>query len=293
MRRSNRWIGIMCAAALMLGTCSGPIGRWFGAPPAGLFRSIPPAEQARIGALFQQAWRGRAEAVEPARWSPVGFLAETAAAAGGHLRLREPENRIEGRGRYAVRAGARYGVLLQAPHDGDDLLTGEIVRGWFDSHGFAGAAFNSLSRWSVDNLGQPGDLARRGDTVFAAFAAAFLAEHRNGVVAEIHGFDSDKRTEQAFAAADLVISEGTTNPTEHIYAFRGCLDGLLPGRVLVFPDETLELGGTGNTTAQLVRDSGHGYFLHLELSLPLRQRLVEDTVLARGFAQCLLAGGPR
>ena len=179
-------------------------------------------------------------------------------------------------GSYLLRSGLHDWVLLEAPHSDDDLYTGRIVRNLFLRGYFAGAGFNSLSRWSVDRQARYGDFARREDTAFAAFAVAFLAEHPGGTVVQIHGFDAEKRGEASFADADIVVSEGTDAPGPRTHAFRDCLDRLLPGRVLLYPEDTRELGGTRNATGQIVRQGG-GYFLHLELSLNLRSRLRRDS----------------
>lgn len=283
----------MCAAALSLGFCSGPLGDWrMRRIEEPLFRPVPPESRQLLIGLFRQAWRGDNSGFDVAAWRDLGFDATTVDTGSGHtLVLAERSDRVEGKGRYMLRARTHAGVLLEAPHSTDDLFTGDIARQLFLRHPFAGAGFNSLSRWSVDQHGDFGDLARRADSALIAFGTAFMSEHPGGTVVQIHGFDSEKRGEASFAAADIVVSEGTRAPGPQTVAYRRCFDRLLPGRVLLYPDETRELGATRNATGRIIREAG-GRFLHLELSLSLRGRLRSDPVLSGRFAACLLGSAP-
>jgi hypothetical protein len=277
----------MAAAILTFGTCSGLIGdRQARRIEEPLFRPASEDEKHRLADLFVRTWQEAPGTVDPAEFHDIGYQAAAQdAAAGAYLAFREAAERLDGRGIYFLRTASHLPILLEAPHSNDDLLTGDIVARLFRNFPFAGAGFNSLSRWSVDDRARSGDLARRPDTVFTAFAEAFLAAHAGGTVIQIHGFDSEKRDERSFAN----VSEGTTRPSGRLYGHRACLDRLLPGRVMLFPKDTNELGGTLNATGRVVRERG-GYFLHVELSLGLRRRLTSDPDLAARFAGCLLMG---
>lgn len=290
MRNRSNWVAIMCAAALTLGTCSGPLGdRHARRVTEPLFRPVSAWERDRLSALFSQAWRNQAARVDPFALQQTGYFATPQEApAGPYVVFREKSERLEGRGYYFLRTGGQKPILLQAPHSHDDLFTGGIVSYLFRQFPFAGAGFNSLSRWAVDDDARYGDLARRTDTVFTGFAETFLANHAGGAVLQIHGFDSEKRGEESFATADVVVSEGTAAPSRRIRGYAACFDRLLPGRTLVYPVDTNELGGTRNATGKIVHERG-GYFLHVELSLKLRRRLASDADLAEGFAGCLMA----
>lgn len=283
----------MCAAALTLGFCSGPLGDWrMRRIEEPLFRPLPPEERQLLIGLFRQAWRSDDSGIDVAGWRDFGFDAAIEDTGFGRtVLLAERSDRLEGKGRYLLRAGPHAEILLEAPHSTDDLFTGDIVEQLFLGHPFAGAGFNSLSRWSVDQDAAFGDLARRADSALIAFGAAFLSEHPGGTVVQIHGFDPEKRGEASFAGADIVVSEGTPAPNPQTLAYRHCFDRLLPGRVLLYPDETRELGATRNATGRIVREAG-GRFLHLELSLSIRGRLRSDPVLSGRFAACLLGSLP-
>jgi hypothetical protein len=257
-----------------------------------LFQPLSLASRQLLIGLFRQAWDRSDAGFDVSSWQRSGFdvVIETQ-GSGPTLLLTERGGRVEGKGRYQLRMGTHAGVLLEAPHSTDDLFTGDIVRQLVLDHPFAGAGFNSLSRWSVDRDAGFGDLARRADSALIAFGAAFLSEHPGGTVVQIHGFDSEKRGEASFAQADIVVSDGTPAPNPQTLAYRRCLGRLLPGRVLLYPDETRELGATRNATGRSAREAG-GRFLHLELSLDLRGRLRGDSALRGRFAACLLASVP-
>jgi hypothetical protein len=288
MRNRGHWIAIMCAAALTLGFCSGPLGDWRSRHVSEpLFQPLSAAARQEYVNLFSKVWRRRGYDITAEMWQTAGFdAAWTVDHRDLYLELSERSGGRNGLGSYLLRTSPHGWVLLEAPHSDDDLYTGRIVRNLFLTGLFAGAGFNSLSRWSVDRQAHYGDFARREDTAFAAFAVAYLAEHPGGTVVQIHGFDTEKRGEASFADADIVVSEGTDAPGPWTQAFRDCLERLLPGRILLYPEDTRELGGTRNATGQIVRQGG-GYFLHLELSLNLRNRLRRDSALTDGFSACL------
>jgi len=283
----------MFAAALTLGFCSGPLGDWrMRRIEEPLFRPVSPESRQLLIGLFRQAWSRADAGFDVLSWQKSGFDAVIETQGSGRiLLLTERSDRVEGKGRYLLRVGTHAGVLLEAPHSTDDLFTGDIVQQLFLGHPFAGAGFNSLSRWSVDRDADFGDLARRDDSALIAFGSAFLSEQPGGTVVQIHGFDSEKRGEASFADADIVVSEGTATPSPQTQAHRDCLDRLLPGRVLLYPDDTRELGATLNATGRIAREAG-GRFLHLELSPSLRGRLRGDPALSGRFAACLLESVP-
>ncbi len=53
----------------------------------------------------------------------------------------------------------------------------------------------------------------------------------------------------------------------------------MDGKVKIYPTEVKELGGTTNSQADLMGKQGHDGFLHVEMSLPFRQRLKDEPKL--------------
>ena len=288
MRNRGHWIAILCAAALTLGYCSGPLGDWrMRRIEEPMFQPVSAEAREEYVGLFREVWHRRGYDITSEMWQSVGFDADrTVDNYDWYLELSERSGGRNGLGSYLLRYGVHSSILLEAPHSDDDLYTGRIVRNLFLTGFYAGAGFNSLSRWSVDRQARYGDFTRREDTAFAAFAVAFLAENPGGTVIQIHGFDTEKRGEASFADADIVVSEGTDAPSPRTHALCDCLNRLLPARVLLYPKDTRELGGTRNATGKIVRQGG-GYFLHLELSLNFRNRLRRDSVLTDRFDACL------
>lgn len=65
-----------------------------------------------------------------------------------------------------------------------------------------------------------------------------------------------------------------------------CLGSIFP-KVLVYPDDTRELGGTTNTVGKHLRTLGRDNFVHIELSYETRQRLAGDESRISELARCL------
>jgi hypothetical protein len=281
----------LAAALIMLAvtTCSGPIGEWRSRIiVAPLYRPPSAATLKQIQELFG---RTLANSIAPATvesWRAMDFVAVWRGGTDDpYLSLAEPMERIEGKGRYLLRPGASVQVAVQAPHADTDLLTGEIAERLFFEIPVVAATFNTLPRWAVDRNGRPADLARRPDSVFATFVYSFIRHYGAGAVVQLHGFDTAKRETLAGATADIILSGGTREPDRELVAVRDCLEALSPGRVRLYPEEVTELGGTANVTGRAVREVGAGRFLHVEMSLPFRRRLLSEKQLRLGFAHCI------
>jgi hypothetical protein len=63
-------------------------------------------------------------------------------------------------------------------------------------------------------------------------------------------------------------------------------------KVLLFPEEVRELGGTTNTNAAALRAlGGAAEFLHLEMARDVRRDLVRQPALRARMGECLIGGG--
>ncbi len=63
-----------------------------------------------------------------------------------------------------------------------------------------------------------------------------------------------------------------------------------PAVVLSYPESVDVLGGTKNINAKKFREvAKKGLFLHIEMGLPFRERLLNDQVLRRNFMDCFQA----
>lgn len=189
-----------------------------------------------------------------------------------------PESR-RGAGAYIVRVGARPAqepsVLLQAPHAYYDLGTGVLALRLFfaDNRRVVGLFVNTLHRyWDESGDYQrrersPADVCHRTDHVFQHATASAMRASIRLVVIQLHGFaDGERRP-------DAIISSGDTSQSAPVVA--RLADSLKPlvGKVLRFPEETDELGGTTNAQGRLLSTSRRAHFVHLELSSRVRRAL--------------------
>lgn len=251
-------------------------------PPAGQFEPLQTLHYQQLQRLFLQTLHG-APSVED--WQAAGFTLETPAP--GLLALQEQHNR--GRGLYLFRhptAAVRATPLfLQAPHQFSDRTTGDIAMALFELGSFSGAAWNSLHRRTTTSS----DLAHIDHSPFSAHGHAIAQLYPQALLLQLHGFSQQKRSSPAGNSADLIISSAAARPDPRAVALTRCLSSGSVGEVRLYPRDVKELGGTTNVTAQELQRIGFSGFIHLEMSAPLRQRLLTEPATLRYLASCLEA----
>lgn len=222
---------------------------------------------------------------------PAGFAVQAVGEPFAGLSLEEPEGSCRGGGTYLLRAGsANLPLLISAPHRGADRYTGPLAFKLLLEGRAAAAAWNSAPRRGACGGGQS-DLARLDRHPFTAFAAGFARAFPQGRVVQIHGFDPDRRETPEGSAAAVILSSGSRSVSAAVRTVAECIRSDLPGdRVAVFPSDVGELGALRNAQGRRLRAIGFEGFVHAELSLNLRQRLMQDPALRRRFAACLEAG---
>lgn len=205
--------------------------------------------------------------------------------------IEERPGKAHGQGVYLIRDAAQrpYPMLVTAPHRGADRYTGPLAAAVFAETDASAAAWNSAPRGRGGNSSGL-DLAQHERHLFTAFATAFAEVHPNGKIIQLHGFDPAKRQTESGRRADVVLSSGTERPSLLIQFIGGCLSDSLPGyNVRVFPTEVSELGALNNAQARALHKLGHDVFVHVELSLRLREALIESSELRSAFGECLQA----
>ena len=254
-----------------------------------------PAEALRSEEMFFRALRGERGAALEDGFRGLGFVMERLGLGGEPLAVvREAPGAGTGKGLYVLRAPVGISpVALQAPHRDDDLDTGRILaRLLAEERRFAAAAWNTLPRRSEDAAGRrvDSDLAHAPVSHLNAFTRAFGRAHPSGLVAQIHGFDAARRGESAAGGAEMIASGATTAPGPAVRASAACLRGTW--RVLLYPQEMHELGGTTNANAAALRAlGGTAEFLHLEIARDIRRELARDAQVRARLAACLVGAG--
>lgn len=231
------------------------------------FRYRPP-EAAHIGRarqLFSTLARELAPGPPPAelvaRAREAGFELISGRDDGGELWiLRELEGERAGAGFYALRAKG-LPVCIQAPHTFFDQGTGELALATFAKLRASCLCTNTVHRREVD-------VAHAEQSIFLA-ATQGLLDARKWPVVQLHGFARDSLPQDVAA----VVSEGAPRTTASARLQKAL--HLEPGRVLLYPRDTRELGGTKNVVGARARAAG-ALFLHVELSPEVRRRLLDD-----------------
>jgi hypothetical protein len=258
-----------------------------------------PADVERAQAVFERLLQGERMPETDAELTSMGFQRRSLTLAESQLTviIEDPDHRT-GKG-FFVLADAlsapsdRPLVMLQAPHRFHDHFTGTIAARLFaDGLGagaFQAAAWNTVPRFAQqDGRRMDADLAHIPSTYFNAFTRAFATVHPDSRVVQLHGYDVMRRRPGPARESVAIVSAGVPEPTHHATSVARCLaDRLSPELVLLYPNDTRELGATTNQNAAALRETGHDGFVHLELSRSLRLRLLQDPTLRTQVIPCL------
>ena len=236
-------------------------------------------------------------------WQTLGMSLSTISLDTGEtvLLLAPKSDRRQGSGYYLFRSELLSGgqskngpeVMLQAPHQFHDKGTGHIALSLFSEHPVRALVLNSAHRKRVDNrrsLSTNPDLAHNAHTLLMAFTRGFIAVQAQGRVVQLHGFNAKKRKTAAGRSALTIVSGGTNWPTEFSTTAAACL-AREQARVLLYPQEVTELGGTTNSTANWLAMNGSNHFLHLENSVKMRENLLNNPRVRSLFWSCISKSG--
>ena len=178
-----------------------------------------------------------------------------------------------GVGVYALRLGPLpRELVLQAPHPTTDLHTGAIVGELFDRGGVRAAAFATTRR----DAGEGGDVAHAVETWFQSATQALGEALLSPLLVQVHGFGAD--TTDADAVLSLGPGRAAPGTLERL---RDALARALGGTVRTGA-EVPALAARQNAQGRLLVDRAR--FLHVELSLPQRERLREGGPALAAFA---------
>ena len=208
------------------------------------------------------------------------------------LRFDEDAQDCAGRGAYMLGISQSSApMLVSAPHRSTDRHTGTLALQLFSEGTLAAAAWNSAPRRANDACANAADLARSPLNHFSQFTLAFAQVYPAGLVVQLHGFDRETRQSQAGADADVILSNGTDSASGSLLDIADCLSATLhPRRVLVYPNDVSELGALSNAQGQALRESGFDGFVHVEMSLALREALIADHDARSNLVKCLAQG---
>jgi hypothetical protein len=236
---------------------------------------------ARAQALFERTFQGHGTVADLAiPWAELGYEFKPVFTPKETLwLLSEPAGREGGRGWYLFRTNHQSSIALEAPHARNDIHTGMIALRLFLAGQTRVLAASTITRHRAD-------VAHLDDTFFQAFTLAFARACPTGLVVQLHGFESEKHRA---VKADIIASAGTRSPEPWLANLVEQLRVATTLPVLGYPKDTMELGATLNAQGRALQQTPHCRFLHLELSMELRERLTRDDELRRAILNCLSA----
>jgi len=240
--------------------------------------------------LFTACFLHRCEAANIQQgWQELGFDVITLAQPEGTVyAIREQAQQRTGRGFYLFRTSSPSTLVVQAPHAYKDKHTGKILLKLFMSGSIRAAAWNSVPRRQLQaGVAVDADMAHLQHSYFNAFSRAFSSTLKTGRLVQLHGFAQHKRRTNSAATAAIIISNGSKHPDVSLRQLDRCLKLTDLGSVLLYPEEVQELGATTNSQGHVLRGLGHRGFIHLEMSLPLRQSLLKQAPLRSKLLHCL------
>lgn len=227
---------------------------------------------------------GEPDAAAP-EWRVAGFVSEPLRVPGtcaNKQRLwwlrRSVGGPAQGQPTAAWRFGPALPLAVQAPHQGSDRLTGRLARQWFEEAPIAAGFWNRALRSAPSADLRPADLTHRADHLLQA-AAEGLAAHPQYRFVQLHGFESRARATRY----QVILSHGRAKATPGLRHIAACLQRTLAAPIAVFPDDASFLGGTRNELAAVLPA---GRFVHVEMSIELRQRLTGQRATRALFFGC-------
>ena len=261
-----------------------------------------------------------------ARAREIGFRVEIWRVRGRVFwALLEARAQRRGAGAYLIRPGPHLGgqpeIVLQAPHVFFDLGTGHIAAalffGWegrgraralftntvyryagvedheasdatpgLDSAPGTGAASDAATDPEEPETRAPADVAHAADHAFQAATEAIVRELGQVVVIQLHGF-AERPTRP-----EIILSSGADEIGALLPELATGLATIFE-RVLRYPAEFHELGGTKNVQGRMLALYPRAHFVHVELSARTRARLGATPALLARFADAVLSLGER
>ena len=188
---------------------------------------------------------------------------------------------IHGGGALLYRINAKA-CAISIPHRFFDTHTYQIGKQLFNAHCQL-LVHNTHHRYSDSIDGLSMDYSKRHYNLHNAAILAFQALHKDAKVIQVHGFNQQKRTTAKAKKADFIISQGKKgNVIKKQLTL--CLSKLSKNSYF-YPELVQELGGTKNILHTLnIRPYS---FIHIEISKPMRKRLIEEQHLMSQFSECI------
>jgi predicted protein tyrosine phosphatase len=131
------------------------------------------------------------------------------------------------------------------------------------------------------------DLTHLDRTYLIAFSLAFAQAYPREMIVQLHGYNAGRRRTVAATDSGAIVSAGHNRPSAQLAAAVHCMRQQVEPQTRLFGVDVRELGATTNTVAQALRAIRYDLFVHVEMALPLRERLLADGAQRRALLNCL------
>lgn len=255
----------------------------------GVFTAPAKEEVVMATEYFVQLFKGQITPLLKDQWNTLGFSLEKRIDGGkAFLVLQEKRTEKKGRGFYLFAVERTKDIALMVPHGFKDIYTDEIGMHFAKEGDFMAIAWNTRPRYKINEKGESKqDMAKNSRSYFTAFTRAFARTMRLGKIIQLHGFMKARRKTIEGSSADMIISTGSRVVRPDIVKISNCLQANTPYAVKVYPRDIKELGGTSNSSADILWRLGHQGFIHLSLCRPVREWLRKDRNLRKILIDCL------
>lgn len=173
--------------------------------------------------------------------------------------------------------------MLSVPHQFHDQLTDKIGKAVLATRCQV-LVINTEHRKAPSPDLYSMDYSHRPSGLHAAAAQAFARRYPTSHLYQLHGFNQSKRRTPQARQAEFIISQGRQS-TDALSQLQMCLSKLSE-HTYQYPQQVSELGGTRNVMHRLGLPAG--YFIHIEISRPMRERLVAQPDIMEQFTLCLI-----
>ena len=196
------------------------------------------------------------------------------------LLLYEAGDRWRGTGAYVFRPGTDASdLVVQAPHSYFDRHTDRIGLAVFEDTNARAFFFNTLHRYHASSTFRATDIAlsdpsHNSSSFYHKISTAVLEHRPATAMLELHGFTG---TDSGGRAHRFIASEGVDNPGDLSRELTAALRAEYgDDSTALYPEDTRQLGGTGNVLSRWTSRHSPGQFIHLEIDDQTRGELRDE-----------------
>ena len=168
---------------------------------------------------------------------------------------------------------------LQIPHSFHDLHTADIGKLLCSGNFFESCMFNLYHR-------SHHDFTHTTNNIFNKFVKNLSATKSKFTIVQLHGFNAKTRKSEHISDTNLIISVNGRRPSNRIVRIINH-SAMKSWKTTIYGHNINILGGTKNKQLELLRDKDKATFIHMELSLKLRRKLLTSSGERKKFLEFL------